>query len=103
MMNIALFSKKFTGGLGRMDFKNVKVYAGRGVGGGSLVNGGMAVQPKKAYFKEIFPELKVEVFWENYFRLAGKELEVNEISVDYFKKTLYYKFARVEDREEHQP
>jgi len=102
MMNIAHFSKKFTGVLDRMDFKNVKVYAGRGVGGGSLVNGGMAVQPKKAYFKEIFPELDVEVFWEKYFPLAEKELEVNEISDDYFKKTPYYKFARVGESEAHQ-
>ena len=46
MMNIASFSKKFTGVLDRIDFDNVKVYAGRGVGGGSLVNGGLAVQPE---------------------------------------------------------
>ena len=46
MMNISTFSKKYTGVLDRMDFDNVKVYAGRGDGGDSLVTGGMAVQPK---------------------------------------------------------
>ncbi len=101
MMNIAHFNKKFTGVLDRMDFENVKVYAGRGVGGGSLVNGGMAVQPKKNYFKEMFPELDVEKFWETYFPLAQKELEVNEISDEYYKKSPYYKFARVGESEAH--
>ena len=102
MMNMATFRKKFTGVLDRMDFKNVKVYAGRGVGGGSLVNGGMAVQPKKEYFKKIFPDLDVEQFWNTYFPLAQKELEVNEIPNEYYETTPYYKFARVGESEAHQ-
>lgn len=101
MMNIAMFNKKFTGVLDRMDFENIKIYAGRGVGGGSLVNGGMAVQPKKAYFQEIFPDLDVDKFWDTYFPLAQKELEVNEISDAYYEKTPYYKFARVGESEAH--
>lgn len=101
MMNIAMFNKKFTGVLDRLDFENIKIYAGRGVGGGSLVNGGMAVQPKKDYFKEIFPELNAEKFWTTYFPLAQKELEVNEISDDYYAQTPYYKFARVGESEAH--
>lgn len=99
MMNIAFFNKKFTGVLDRMDFKNIKVYAGRGVGGGSLVNGGMAIQPKKDYFKEIFPGLDTERFWTKYFPLAQKELDVNEIPDDYYLKSPYYKFARVGESE----
>lgn len=102
MMNITLFNKKFTGVLDRMDFKNIKVYAGRGVGGGSLVNGGMAVQPKKTYFQDIFPDLDVNKFWDTYFPLAQKELDVNEISDDYYEQTPYYKFARVGESEAHQ-
>ncbi|WP_432221239.1 GMC oxidoreductase [Flavobacterium sp. TMP13] len=101
MMNIAMFNKKFTGVLDRMDFENIKVYAGRGVGGGSLVNGGMAVQPKKEYFQEMFPELNVDEFWNTYFPLAQKELEVNEISNDYYNESPYYKFARVGESEAH--
>ncbi len=102
MMNIAMFNKKFTGVLDRLDFKNIKVYAGRGVGGGSLVNGGMAVQPKKTYFKTIFPDLDVSKFWDIYFPLAQKELEVNEISDEYYNESDYYKFARVGESEAHQ-
>ena len=101
MMNIAFFNKRFTGVLDRLDFENIKVYAGRGVGGGSLVNGGMAVQPKKAYFQEIFPNLNVDKFWDTYFPLAQKELEVNEITDDYYSKTPFYKFARVGETEAH--
>lgn len=32
MMNMVYFNKKFTGVLDRMDFENIKIYAGRGVG-----------------------------------------------------------------------
>ena len=102
MMNIAFFNKKFTGVLDRMDFENIKVYAGRGVGGGSLVNGGMAVQPKKAYFQEIFPALNADKFWQNYFPRAQRELEVNQIPDDYYEQTPYYKFALVGESEAHQ-
>ncbi len=101
MMNIAFFNKKFTGVLDRMDFENVKVYAGRGVGGGSLVNGGMAVQPKKNYFQEVFPTLDVEEFWKTYFPLAQQELEVNDIPSGYYAKSPYYEFARVGETEAH--
>lgn len=50
--------EKFTGALDRLDFEHIKIWTGRGVGGGSLVNGGMAVTPKKEYFKEIFPQFR---------------------------------------------
>lgn len=95
MMNMVFFNKKFTGVLDRMDFEHIKIYAGRGVGGGSLVNGGMAVQPKKEYFKEILPEMDDEKFWNTWFPLAKKELEVNEISDGYLSSSEYYKFARL--------
>ena len=55
----------------------------------------MAVQPKRDYFKEMLPGLDAAQFWDKYFPLAKKELEVNEISDRYFSKSPYYKFARV--------
>lgn len=101
MMNFIQFEKKFTGVLDRLEFENVKIYAGRGVGGGSLVNGGMAVQPKKEYFKEIMLGLDADKFWDHYFPLAKKELCVNEMSDDYFNKSDYYMFSRVGEAEAH--
>lgn len=86
--------KKYTGVLDRMDFDHLKVYMGRGVGGGSLVNGGMAVVPKRAYFESILPEVNAAEMYEKYFPLANKMLKVNSISPGFFESTPYYKFAR---------
>lgn len=90
---------KFTGTLDRMDFDHIKIWMGRGVGGGSLVNGGMAVTPKKSYFKEIFPQLDADRFYSHYFPLANKELEVNVASEEFLKHCSYYKFSRVGEKE----
>lgn len=91
--------KKFTGALDRWDFEHVKVWMGRGVGGGSLVNGGMAVLPKREYFEEIFPTLDSEKFYKHYFPLVEKELKVNSISDAFLENCDYYKFSRVGERE----
>lgn len=91
--------KKFTGVLDRMDFENIKIYAGRGVGGGSLVNGGMSVTPKRNYFEEVFPQLDANKFYAKYFPLANKELGVSLIPDDFYKNSEYYKFSRVGEKE----
>ena len=92
---------KFTGTLDRLDFEHIKVWVGRGVGGGSLVNGGMAVTPKKEYFKEIFPTLDTEKFYSHYFPLANKELKTNLASEEFLKDCHFYKFNRVGEEEAH--
>lgn len=98
--NFRLLSK-FTGVLDRIDFENIKVYAGRGVGGGSLANGGMAVTPKKSYFKEIFPQLDTELFYKKYFPLANKELGTEMMPDTFYKNSEYYQFSRVGETEAH--
>lgn len=90
---------KFTGALDRIDFDNVKVYAGRGVGGGSLVNGGMSVTPRRDYFEEIFPELDAEKFYNTYFPKANKTLGVHTIPEDFYNTTPYYQFSRTGEEE----
>jgi cholesterol oxidase len=42
------------GVLDRINYANISVYAGRGVGGGSLVNGSMAVTPNATTLKKYF-------------------------------------------------
>lgn len=91
--------KKFTGALDRIDFEHVKVYAGRGVGGGSLVNGGITATPKKSYFEEIFPFLDSNAFYNKYFPLANKELGAHDIPKEFYNKSEYYKFSRVGEKE----
>jgi len=95
-----LFSlEKFTGALDRLDFEHIKIWLGRGVGGGSLVNGGMAVTPKKEYFREIFPTLDPEKFYSKYFPLANKELKTNVASEEFLEDCDFYKFTRVGEEE----
>nr|WP_315031002.1 GMC family oxidoreductase N-terminal domain-containing protein [uncultured Chryseobacterium sp.] len=91
----------FTGTLDRLDFENIKIWVGRGVGGGSLVNGGMAVTPKESYFKEIFPHLDSNKFYDYYFPLVREELKVNVIDEQFLKDCPYYKFTRVGEEEAH--
>ncbi len=90
---------KFTGVLDRLDYENVNVYVGRGVGGGSLANGGMAVVPKRSYFEEIFPELDADKFYSKYFPLVKKELGVQIIPKDYFESSEYHEYARIGKKE----
>ncbi|MDN3694720.1 GMC family oxidoreductase N-terminal domain-containing protein [Chryseobacterium tructae] len=91
----------FTGTLDRLDFENINIWVGRGVGGGSLVNGGMAVTPKESYFKEVFPHLNVDKFYSYYFPLVREELKVNVIDEQFLKDCPYYKFTRVGEEEAH--
>src|SRR3569833_1604019 len=48
---------RHAGVLDRVSFGDMAVYLGRGVGGGSLVNGAMAVTPERSYFEEILPRV----------------------------------------------
>lgn len=91
--------EKFTGALDRLDFDHIKVWVGRGVGGGSLVNGGMAVTPKKEYFQEIFPDFDTDRFYSQYFPLANKELKTNVASEEFLEECDFYKFNRVGEEE----
>lgn len=91
----------FTGTLDRLDFKHINIWVGRGVGGGSLVNGGMAVTPKESYFKEVFPDLDAERFYSHYFPLVREELKVNVIDEQFLKDCPYYQFTRVGEKEAH--
>ncbi|MEC3875343.1 GMC family oxidoreductase N-terminal domain-containing protein [Chryseobacterium salviniae] len=93
--------KPFTGVLDRLDFEHINIWIGRGVGGGSLVNGGMAVTPKKNYFEEVFPRLDSEKFYNTYFPRATTELKVNIIREDFLNDCPYYKFTRVGEAEAH--
>ncbi|TWP47951.1 GMC family oxidoreductase [Lentzea tibetensis] len=87
--------EKYTGVLDRVNFAEMSVYVGRGVGGGSLVNGGMAVTPQRAYFQEILPQVDANEMYSRFFPLANRTLRVNNIPTSYFETSEYYHFARV--------
>lgn len=46
---------KYTGVLDRVDYPNMHVYRGTAVGGGSIVYGGVSLQPPEDLFYQIFP------------------------------------------------
>lgn len=95
--NLSTF-RKFTGILERRDFENVKVYLGKGVGGGSLVNGGMTVTPNKDYLKDVFDavdvKLDIDKLFNTYFPKANECLGMQNAPKDIVDSD-WYQFARV--------
>jgi cholesterol oxidase len=85
----------FAGVLDRMRFGDFSVFVGRGVGGGSLVNGGMAVVPKRDYFTQILPGVNADEMYGTYFPRATAMLQSNTISASYLANGAAYQYARV--------
>lgn len=86
---------RYTGALDRVDYGAMQVYAGRGVGGGSIVNGGMAVTPPRSYFEQILPGIDADAMYDTYFPRAKSQLGVNSMPRQFFEQTKYYQFSRV--------
>jgi len=86
---------KYTGVLDSEKFAGIRIYQGRGVGGGSLVNGGMAVVPKRDYFAQILPSVDVAAMYDTYFPRANAGLAVNAIDTAWFETADCYQYARV--------
>lgn len=85
----------YAGVLDRVHYDDMSVYLGRGVGGGSLVNGAMAVTPKRSYFREMLPTVDADTMYDTYFPRANAGLEVNHIDPDWFESCDCYQYARV--------
>ncbi|WP_329113322.1 GMC oxidoreductase [Streptomyces sp. NBC_01465] len=86
---------KYTGILDAEDFAGITVYQGRGVGGGSLVNGGMAVTPKRENFAAILPSVNADEMYNTYYPRANTNLGVGTIDPAWFDTVDCYQFARV--------
>ncbi|WP_443048236.1 GMC oxidoreductase [Streptomyces sp. H39-C1] len=86
---------RYTGILDAEDFSGITVYQGRGVGGGSLVNGGMAVTPKRENFGAILPSVNADEMYNTYYPRANAGLGVGTIDPAWFDTTDCYQYARV--------
>uniref|UniRef100_UPI00404008B4 GMC oxidoreductase n=1 Tax=Streptomyces sp. SS7 TaxID=3108485 RepID=UPI00404008B4 len=84
----------YPGVLDRVHFDNMSVFVGRGVGGGSLVNGSMAVTPLQSYFAEQFPTVDVTEMYGTYYPRARAMLGVNSVDPAWFESTEWYRFSR---------
>ena len=87
------------GALDYEEFPGMHIYVGRGVGGGSLVNGAMAPTPNPAYFDEMFNAegnvVDRQEMYNVYYPRARKALWVNDIDRDWFKDAGCYKYAHI--------
>ncbi|SDK16782.1 GMC oxidoreductase [Streptomyces indicus] len=86
---------KFAGILDAEEFAGITVYQGRGVGGGSLVNGGMAVTPRRQHFSSVLPSVNADEMYATYYPRANSGLGVGMINPDWFERTSYYQYSRV--------
>ncbi|MCH8611497.1 GMC oxidoreductase [Arsenicicoccus dermatophilus] len=83
------------GVLDRIDFASMSVYAGRGVGGGSLVNGAMAVAPPRSLVEERMPDVNPDAFYSTYLPRAQQTLGVRSHDAAFVAESPYYQFSRV--------
>ncbi|WP_424210631.1 GMC oxidoreductase [Streptomyces sp. BI20] len=86
---------RYTGILDAEDMGGILVYQGRGVGGGSLVNGGMAVTPKRANFASVLPSVNADEMYDTYYPRANAGLGVGLIDPAWFDTVDCYQYARV--------
>ncbi|MFG2571847.1 GMC oxidoreductase [Streptomyces sp. NPDC048481] len=86
---------RYPGVLDRVHFDAMSVFVGRGVGGGSLVNGSMAVTPLPSYFAEQFPTVDAAEMYATYYPRARAMLGVNDVDPAWFESTEWYRFTRV--------
>ncbi|MFD0031669.1 GMC oxidoreductase [Streptomyces sp. NPDC055059] len=86
---------RYTGILDAEEMGGIVVYQGRGVGGGSLVNGGMAVTPKRENFGAILPSVDAGEMYATYYPRANAALGVGTVDPAWFESAECYQFARV--------
>ncbi|WP_037311786.1 GMC oxidoreductase [Amycolatopsis orientalis] len=86
---------RHTGILDAEEFSGITVYQGRGVGGGSLVNGGMAVTPKRENFGFVLPTVNADEMYGVYYPRANAGLGVATIDPNWFETAECYQYARV--------
>ena len=86
---------RYTGILDAEDFSGITVYQGRGVGGGSLVNGGMAVTPKREHFAAVLPSVNAAEMYDIYYPRANAGLGVGNVDQAWWETADCYQYTRL--------
>ncbi|WP_405604885.1 GMC oxidoreductase [Streptomyces sp. NBC_01410] len=86
---------RYTGILDAEEMGGITVYQGRGVGGGSLVNGGMAVTPRRENFGAVLPSVNPDEMYGTYYPRANAGLGVSVVDPAWFETAECYQYARV--------
>ncbi|GGW22639.1 cholesterol oxidase [Streptomyces xantholiticus] len=86
---------RYTGILDAEEFGGITVYQGRGVGGGSLVNGGMAVTPRRENFPAVLPTVDAGEMYDVYYPRANAGLGVATVDQGWWESAACYQYARV--------
>lgn len=92
--------RRGAGALGIERFDHMKVYVGRGLGGGSLVNGAMAVTPRRSFFEQVLPAVDAEEMYRTYFPRANAALGVAPPTSTMLDSS-WYRFTRVAQDQAH--
>jgi len=71
------------------------VFRGAAVGGGSMVNAGIAAIPTQAQVRAAFPDIDPAVFLGTYIERAKKMLRISYRDMDWFEQTPWFQYARV--------
>ncbi|WP_098240368.1 GMC oxidoreductase [Streptomyces formicae] len=86
---------RYTGILDAEEMGGIIVYQGRGIGGGSLVNGGMAVTPRRENFGAVLPSVNADEMYGVYYPRANSGLGVATVDPAWFDSVDCYQYARV--------
>ena len=87
--------QKYAGVLNRMRYTNLDIYRNICLGGGSISNGGVLLEPTEAnYNKYLFPKIPFEELRSTYFSRVRQKLKASKMPDDLFNSSCY-KFAQV--------
>jgi cholesterol oxidase len=71
------------------------VFRGTAVGGGSLINAGIAAIPTPGQVRTAFPDIDPAVFLGTYIERAKAMLRISYRDMDWFEQTPWFQYARV--------
>lgn len=92
------FSGTYVGVLDRVEYPNMHVYRNTCLGGGSISNGGVLLEPREDHFSSfMFSQINYSELKQKYFPLVRSMLHASKMPDDLFNST-YYTFAQVAKR-----